>query len=174
MDQPHRPSSPLRVAVTGASGLIGSALVERLERDGHTALRMVRREPRGAGEARWDPDAGRVDAAALEGVDALVNLAGENVGERWTEERKRRIRSSRVDATKLLAETIAGLASRPKVLVNASAVGIYGDRGDERLDEMSTPGDDFLARVVRDWEAAAAPAQEAGIRVALLRFGVVL
>lgn len=174
MSEPTSPSAPLRVAVTGASGLIGSELVTRLRGDGHSVVRLVRRRPQGADEAEWDPEAGRVDAAALEGIDALVNLAGENAGERWTAERKRRIRSSRVDATMLLAKAITGLARKPRVLVNASAVGIYGDRGDERLDEMSSHGDDFLARVVRDWEAAAAPAQEAGIRVALLRFGVVL
>ena len=165
---------PLRVAVSGASGLIGTALLRRLEREGHTALRLVRRAPRGEREIAWDPAAGRLDGAALEGVDAVVHLSGENVGVRWTEERKRRIRASRVDSTRLLATTLAGLARKPSVLVAASAVGIYGDRGDERLDEMSAHGDDFLARVVRDWEAAAAPAAEAGIRVAQLRFGVVL
>jgi uncharacterized protein (TIGR01777 family) len=136
-------------------------------------LRLVRRPPRGAGEVEWNPE-GRTDAAALEGVDAVVNLAGENVGERWTAERKRRIRESRVDGTRRLAEALAGLSRRPKVLVNASGVGIYGDRGDERLDEMSSHGDDFLARVVRDWEAAAEPARDAGVRVVLLRLGVVL
>jgi hypothetical protein len=167
-------SSPVRVAVAGASGLLGSALVRRLAADGHTVLRLVRRAPRGAGEVRWDPAAGVVDAAALEGVDAVVNLAGENVGERWSAERKARIRASRVDATHLLATTLAGLQRKPRVLVNASAVGIYGDRGDERLDETSAPGGGFLAEVVRDWEAATEPASAAGIRVVLPRFGVVL
>ncbi|MFL5539966.1 MAG: TIGR01777 family oxidoreductase [Longimicrobiaceae bacterium] len=167
-------SSPVRVAVAGASGLLGSALVRRLAADGHTVLRLVRRAPRGAGEVRWDPAAGVVDAAALEGVDAVVNLAGENVGERWSAERKARIRASRVDATRLLATTLAGLQRKPRVLVNASAVGIYGDRGDERLDETSAPGGGFLAEVVRDWEAATEPASAAGIRVVLPRFGVVL
>jgi len=165
--------TPLRVAVTGSSGLIGSELTRRLEAEGHTVLRLVRRPPRGAGEVEWNPE-GRTDAAALEGVDAVVNLAGENVGERWTAERKRRIRESRVEGTRRLAEALAGLSARPKVLVNASGVGIYGDRGDERLDEMSSHGDDFLARVVRDWEAAAEPARDAGVRVVLLRLGVVL
>lgn len=166
--------TPLRVAVTGSSGMIGSELVRRLEAEGHTPLRLVRRPPRGVGEAEWNPEGGRADGAALEGVDAVVNLAGENVGERWTDERKRRIRASRVDATRKLAETLAGLSSPPKVLINASGVGVYGDRGDERLDEMSTHGDDFLARVVRDWEASTEPARAAGIRVTLLRYGVVL
>jgi hypothetical protein len=171
---PAAQRAPLRVAVTGASGLVGTELVRCLEGDGHTVVRLVRRDPRSAAEIRWDPEAGRVDAAALEGVDAVVNLAGENVGERWTDERKRRIRASRIDGTRALAEAMAGLAQKPKVLVNASAVGIYGNRGDERLDEMSPPGGGFLAGVVRDWEAAAEPAASAGIRVALPRLGVVL
>ncbi|HEX8245625.1 MAG TPA: TIGR01777 family oxidoreductase [Longimicrobium sp.] len=170
---PPAPPS-LRVAVTGASGLIGSALTRRLEADGHRVLRLVRHAPKGPAEARWDPASGQVDGAALEGVDAVVNLAGENVGERWTDDRRRRIRQSRVEGTRLLAQTLAGLAAKPKVLVNASAVGIYGDRGDERVDEMSAPGGGFLAEVVRDWEAAAEPASQAGIRVVLPRFGVVL
>ncbi|HEX8694024.1 MAG TPA: TIGR01777 family oxidoreductase [Longimicrobium sp.] len=174
MDQTPPSAPPLRVAVAGSSGLLGTELSRRLEAEGHAVLRLVRRPPQGEGEARWDPAAGRIDATALEGLDAVVNLAGENVGERWTEERKRRIRASRVDATRLLAEALAGLAHKPRVLVNASAVGFYGSRGDERLDEMSAPGDDFLAGVVRDWEAATAPAAEAGVRVVLPRFGVVL
>ena len=167
-------SSPVRVAVAGASGLLGTALVRRLAADGHAVLRLVRRLPHGADEVRWDPAAGRVDAAALEGVDAVVNLAGENVGERWTPERKARIRASRVDATRLLATALTRLQRKPRVLVNVSAVGIYGDRGDERLDETSSPGGGFLAEVVRNWEAAAEPASAAGIRVVLPRFGVVL
>jgi len=134
----------------------------------------VRHAPKGADEVRWDPARGEVDAAALEGVDAVVNLAGENVGERWTAERKRRIRQSRVDGTLALARALAGLSARPKVLVNASAVGIYGDRGDERVDEMSAPGGGFLAEVVREWEAATEPASAAGIRVVMPRMGVVL
>jgi uncharacterized protein (TIGR01777 family) len=174
MDANDAAPGPMRVAVTGASGLIGSALVRRLEADGHTVLRLVRRAPKGPNEVRWDAAAGQVDGAALDGVDAVVNLAGENVGERWTDERRRRIRASRADATALLARTLAGLAHRPRVLVNASAVGFYGDRGDERVDEMSTPGGGFLADVVREWEAATAPAADAGIRVVLPRFGVVL
>jgi uncharacterized protein len=167
-------SSPLRVAVAGASGLLGSALVRRLAADGHTVLRLVRRTPRGQNEVRWDPSADRVDGAALEGVDAVVNLAGENVGERWTPARKERIRESRVGATRLLATTLAGLKRKPRVLVNASAIGVYGDRGDEPLDETSAPGAGFLAEVVREWEAAIEPAAAAGIRVVLPRFGVVL
>jgi uncharacterized protein (TIGR01777 family) len=167
-------SPPIRVAVAGASGLLGSALVRGLAADGHAVLRLVRRAPRGADEIRWDPAAGTVDAAALEGVDAVVNLAGENVAERWTEARKARIRASRAGATRLLATTLAGLRRKPRVLVNASAVGLYGDRGEERLDETSAPGGGFLAEVVREWEAATEPASAAGIRVVLPRFGVVL
>jgi len=174
MDANPAPRAPLRIAIAGASGLIGSELARRLQGDGHTVVRLVRREPKGAGEVRWDPEGGRVDAAGLEGVDAVVNLAGENVAERWTAERKRRIRASRVDGTRALAEAVARLARKPKVLVNASAVGIYGNRGDERVDEMSAPGGGFLAGVVRDWEAATEPAARAGVRVVLPRLGVVL
>jgi uncharacterized protein (TIGR01777 family) len=165
---------PVRVAVAGASGLLGSALVRRLTADGHGVLRLVRRMPRGADEVRWDPAAGNIDAAALEGVDAVVNLAGESVAERWTPARRRGIRESRAGATRLLATALAGLKGKPRVLVNASAVGIYGDRGEERLDEASAPGGGFLAEVVREWEAATQPAASAGIRVVLPRFGVVL
>lgn len=174
MDANPAARPPMHVAIAGASGLIGKELVRRLEADGHRVLRLVRREPKGAGEARWDPEAGHVDAAALHGVDAAVNLAGENVGERWTDERKRRIRASRVEGTRALATAMAGMEKKPKVLVNVSAVGIYGNRGDERVDEMSTHGTGFLAEVVRDWEAAAEPAARAGIRVVLPRLGVVL
>lgn len=174
MDEPQQLAPRLRVAVTGSSGLIGTELCRRLEAEGHAVLRLVRRTPRGEGEAHWDPAAGVIDAAALEGLDAVVGLAGENVGARWTTERRRRIRASRVDATLLLGETLAGLARPPRVFVSASAVGYYGIRGDERLDESSPPGTDFLAQVVRDWEAAADPAASAGIRVVHPRIGVVL
>ncbi|HET6232409.1 MAG TPA: TIGR01777 family oxidoreductase [Longimicrobiaceae bacterium] len=168
-------SLPWRVAVTGASGLIGGALVRRLAAEGAQVHRLVRGEPKpGSGDVRWDPAAGTIDAAALEGVDAVVHLAGENVGERWTEERKQRILRSRVEGTRLLTQALAQLERKPRVMVGASAVGIYGDRGDELLDEGSTAGSDFLAGVVREWEAAAEPARGAGIRVAHLRFGVVL
>lgn len=167
--------TPLRVAVTGATGLIGTELVRRLRAGGHTVVRLVRSEPApGSGDVRWDPEAGRLDAAGLEGVDAVVHLAGESVGQRWSEERKARIRRSRVEGTRLLAQALADLPRRPRVLVSASATGLYGDRGDELLDEESAVGSGFLAAVAREWEAAAAPARRAGIRVAHPRLGVVL
>lgn len=165
----------MRVAVSGSTGLIGTALVERLRREGHTVARLVRSAKNAQpGDVRWDPDAGTIDTAALEGVDAVVHLAGENVGQRWTEERKRRIRASRVDGTRLIAETICRLAKRPRVLVQAAATGIYGDRGDEVLTEEAAPGTGFLAEVGRDWEGASGHAEAAGIRVVRLRFGIVL
>jgi uncharacterized protein (TIGR01777 family) len=170
----ERTNSPLRVAITGASGMVGSALVSLLEGEGHTVVRLVRREPRGPGEARWDPASGHTPAASLQGVDAVVNLAGENIGERWTPERQQRMRDSRVEATQRLARTLAGMARRPAVLVNASAVGYYGDRGDEVLTEQSAHGGGFLAGLVRDWEGATTEAARAGIRVVLPRMGVVL
>jgi len=162
------------VVVTGASGLIGTALGPALEGAGHRLIPMVRSEP--AGEAlHWDPDRGAIDAAGLEGVGAVVNLAGEGIGtKRWTEEQKAKIRDSRIRGTALLAETLAKLQRPPKVLVSGSAVGYYGDRGDEVLTESSRPGDDFLAGVCAAWEAATAPAKEAGIRVSSIRTGIVL
>ncbi|MEA2713859.1 MAG: uncharacterized protein QOK27_1820 [Gemmatimonadales bacterium] len=166
----------LHVAVTGASGLIGAALVSRLTSEGHRVSRLVRRTA-GPGEISWDPAARSLDPAALEGADAVVHLSGENVGARWTTERKARIRSSRVASTRLLSETLAGLQRPPGVLVSASAVGIYGDRGDELLTEGSPPGNpdqDFLVSVTREWEKAAEPARVEGIRVVHPRFGVVL
>lgn len=166
---------PMRIAVTGASGLIGRALVERLKREGHTVARLVRDPARAApGDVVWNPEAGTIDAAALEGIDAAVHLAGENVGTRWTEEKKRRILQSREQGTGLIARTLAGLSRPPRVLVQASAVGIYGDRGDETVTEASPPGTGFLAEVGQAWEAASAPAEAAGIRVVKLRIGVVL
>ena len=169
-------SARLHVAVTGASGLIGSTLVRRLTDGGHRVSRMVRHQA-GPGEIFWDLAAGSLDPRGLEGVDAVVHLAGENVGARWTDARKARIRSSRVASTRLLSETLAALQRPPEVLVSASAVGIYGDRGDEVLTEESSPGDparDFLVSVTQEWEKAAEPARVEGIRVVHPRFGVVL
>ena len=165
----------LNVAVTGSGGLVGSALCPFLTTGGHRVLKLVRSVPDGESEVRWDPKGGNVDADRLEGVDAVVHLAGENIaGARWNDAQKERIRDSRVRGTRLLAESLAGLERRPEVLVCASAVGFYGDRGDEVLDEGSSAGRDFLADVCREWEAAAEPARAAGIRVVHLRFGAIL
>jgi uncharacterized protein (TIGR01777 family) len=165
----------MKVAVTGASGLIGGALVPFLRAGGHEVLRLVRRAPAARDEIRWDPEAGAVDAPALEGLDAVVHLAGENIaGGRWTEARKARLRSSRVGPTRLLAETLAGLKRKPQVLVSASALGYYGHRGDAWLTEKDAPADDFLGRLSFEWEAAGAPARDAGIRVVHPRIGIVL
>lgn len=163
----------MKVVVSGASGLIGSALVPALEADGHDVIRLVRREPSARNELRWDPSAGELGLSALEGVGAIVNVSGENLGKRWTEARKREILHSRVSSTSTLARAAAALTPRP-VLVVASAVGLYGDRGDEILTEESPPGTGFLADVVRAWEAAADPARDAGARVVHLRQGIVL
>lgn len=165
----------MRVAVTGSSGLIGTALVAALEAAGHRATRVVRPGSSTGGGIRWDPASGHVDPAGFEGVDAVVNLAGRSIGERrWDAGEKRLLRSSRVDATLLLAGALAGLERPPRVLLNASAVGIYGDRGDEVLDESAPPGEGFFAGLCRDWEAATTPAAEAGIRVVCLRSAIVL
>lgn len=164
----------MRVVVGGASGLIGSALVPHLRADGHEVVRLVRREPGGPDEARWDPTTGDLDVAALGQVDAIVNLSGEDIGQRWTEARKREILDSRVQATSLLARTAAALDPRPGAILSASAIGVYGDRGDEVLTEESEEGIGFLPDVVRAWEAAADPAREAGIRVVSLRQSPVL
>ena len=164
----------VKIVVSGASGLIGTALVPSLRNDGHEVLRLVRREPAGTDEIRWDPATDELDTSRLHGVDALVNLSGENLAKRWTNTRKRAILDSRVQSTELLARTAAALDPKPSVLVVASAVGVYGDRGDEILTEESAAGAGFLADVVRAWEAAADPAREAGIRVAHLRQGIVI
>jgi uncharacterized protein (TIGR01777 family) len=166
----------VRIAVSGASGLIGSALVPRLLEAGHEVVRMVRGiGPAPAGSVAWEPYSGRVDAEALRGVQAVVHLAGENVAARkWTREQKTRIRDSRVNGTGGLARALAGLDPAPRVWVAASAVGIYGDRGDETLTEESAPGEGFLAATCREWEEASRPAEAAGIRVVRPRIGMVL
>jgi uncharacterized protein (TIGR01777 family) len=164
------------VVVGGASGLIGSALVATLQQRGRQVRRLVRPgAERGPDTIAWDPAAGTIDAEALEGVGAVVNLAGKAVGpHRWTEAHKSEVLESRTRSTSLLAKTIADLDNPPSVLVNASASGYYGDRGDEILTEHAPPGSGFLAGVCQAWEAATAPASEAGIRVAMLRTGLVL
>lgn len=167
----------MRVAVTGSSGLIGSALVRSLEGDGHGVVRVVRSASAGGDHGAtvtWDPVQGTVDAAGLEGVDAAVHLAGAGIGdERWSDDRKRVILESRTKGTALLARTLAGLAAPPAVLLSGSAVGYYGDRGDEVCTETSPAGTGYLAEVCEAWEAAATPAVEAGIRTAFLRTGIV-
>lgn len=162
-----------RVAITGASGLIGTALRRHLEANGHQVLPISRREvPDGI---RWDPSTGALDTEKLEGVDAVVHLAGAGIADRrWSDSRKRELRDSWVIPTVFLSERLAGLEQPPGVLISASAIGIYGDRGDEILSETSAIGNDFLATLGSDWEAAATPARQAGIRVVHPRFGVVL
>jgi uncharacterized protein len=163
------------VAVSGSHGFVGSALVPALARAGHRVVRLVRDRPVGADELGWDPDAGTIDREGLAGIDAVVHLAGAGIGDkRWTDARKRLILESRTKGTGLLARTLAALSHPPSVLVSASAVGYYGDRGDEPLDEQSGPGSDFVAGVCVQWEAATAPAAEAGVRVATTRSGLIL
>ncbi|WNG39247.1 TIGR01777 family protein [Archangium violaceum] len=165
---------PLTVAVSGASGLVGSTLVPFLTTGGHRVRRLVRGQP-GAGDIAWAPGQGEMDLIALEGVDAVVHLAGAPIAEgRWTPEYKALIRRSRIDGTRVLCESLARLARPPRVLVSASAIGFYGSRGDEVLTESSSSGEGFLADVTREWEAATAPAEQAGIRVVHLRLGTVL
>jgi uncharacterized protein (TIGR01777 family) len=173
--QPDR-APRLRVAVTGATGLVGGALVPALRAAGHRVDRVSRRPPAaGTTDIQWDPARGLLDPRALEGVDAVVHLAGESIAAlRWTPAVKERIRRSRVDGTRLLAETLGRLTRRPRVLVAASGVGYYGDRGEAPLTEESSPGSGFLAEVCREWERAADPARAAGIRVVHPRLGVVL
>jgi uncharacterized protein (TIGR01777 family) len=163
------------VAISGASGFLGTALVAAFEAEGIRVLRLVRRPSTARNEIAWDPESGQIDSARLEGVEAVVHLAGESIAAaRWTAERKQRIRQSRVRGTTLLAGALAGLAAKPRVLVSVSGIGIYGDRGDDVLDEGYGPGTGFLAEVGRAWEASADAARQAGIRVVHPRFGMVL
>jgi len=164
----------VRIAITGSHGLIGSALVARLRAEGHEPVPVVRATP-ATGEIGWDPRAGRLDPADLAGIDAVVNLAGAGIGDkRWSDDYKRVVLESRVDGTRLVAETMAAATDGPQILLSGSAVGFYGDRGDEQLDEGSPAGTGFLAEVAEAWEAATAPAARAGARVVHLRTGIVL
>ena len=173
----------LRIAVTGIRGLIGGALAENLRADGHEVVGISRRSGSvdapsagGAGQptVAWDVAAGTIDASALEGLDAIVHLAGESIGGRWTEARKAAIMSSRVDSTRLLAGVIRELEAKPSVFVCGSAIGFYGNRGDEELTERSLPGDGFLADVCMRWERAAVPIADAGVRLVRIRTGLVV
>jgi uncharacterized protein (TIGR01777 family) len=166
------------VVISGGSGLIGSALARSLEADGHRVARLTRPQSKAqqpGSTIAWDPRSGTIDAAALEGTDVVVNLAGAGIGDKkWTPARKQEVLDSRLQATSLLARTAGGLANAPAVFISGSAVGYYGNRGDETLTEDSSPGDDFLAEVCIQWEDAARPAAEAGLRVAWIRTGLVL
>ena len=164
----------MKILVAGSSGLIGTALCSRLEREGYEVVRLVRRAP-ALGELRWDPEAGELEQEALEGIEAAVHLGGRNItAGRWTATVKAQLRQSRVQTTQLLATRLAGLAAPPRVLVCASAVGIYGHRRDEELDEESDTGEGFLAELGRAWEGASAVAAEASSRVVQARLGIVL
>jgi len=165
----------MRIAISGASGMLGTALGRALETSGDEVVRLVRRPVRGPGEVAWDPARGELDARALDGVDAVVNLAGESIGDgRWTDARKERIRESRLSSTGLLARAVASLGERKPVLVSASGTGRYGDSGESVLDESAPAGSDFLAEVCEAWEQATAPAADAGARVVILRLGLIL
>jgi uncharacterized protein (TIGR01777 family) len=165
----------MKIVVSGSTGLIGSALCSFLSANNHHVLRLVRKTTAGRDEIGWDPSSGKLDPGRLEGIDAVIHLAGENIAAgRWTEERKRRIRESRINGTRLLAETLARLSHPPKCWISVSAVGYYGDRGEEVLDEKSGPGSGFLADLCRDWEEATEPASEQGMRIVIPRLGTVL
>jgi len=165
----------MKIVVSGSTGLIGSALNSALRSRHHDVVPLVRRRAAPGEQAlAWDPERGTIDRAGLEGVDAVIHLAGENVFGRWSPAKQQRIRDSRVQGTRLLCDALAGLHRRPATLLAGSAIGYYGDRGDEAVTEESAPGEDFLAHVARDWEAATAPASRAGIRVVNMRTGVVL
>jgi uncharacterized protein len=164
----------MKILIAGASGLVGSALGSNLKAEGAEVTPLVRSAAK-HGEIEWHPDRGSIDGPALEGFDAVINLAGDGIANgRWTEEKKRRIIDSRVKGTRLLSETMANLARKPKTFINASAVGFYGSRGNQLLDEESGPGEGFLAGVCRQWESATARAEQADIRVVKLRLGVIL
>ncbi|GAB7033968.1 TIGR01777 family oxidoreductase [Streptomyces sp. NPDC021749] len=165
----------MRIAITGSTGLIGTALVRSLRTDGHDVVRLVRRAPAAADEVRWDPERQQVDTAGLTGCEAVVHLAGAGVGDhRWTTAYKQQIRDSRVLGTRALAEALASMDVPPRVFVSGSAIGYYGDTGDRRTDESAPAGHGFLPEVCVDWEAAAQPARDAGIRTVFARTGLVV
>jgi uncharacterized protein (TIGR01777 family) len=164
----------MKIVISGASGLIGTQLVAKLSSSGHEVIRLVRRSPK-SGEIQWNPKSGTLDAAALEGTDAVIHLSGAGIGDkRWSAAYRKEILDSRTDTTALLAKTIASLSRKPSVFLSGSAIGIYGARNDEQLTEVSTHGTGFLADVCEQWEAAAKPAVDAGVRTVYLRTGIVL
>jgi uncharacterized protein (TIGR01777 family) len=164
----------MKIVISGASGLIGTQLVAKLSSSGHEVIRLVRRSPK-SGEIQWNPKSGTLDAAALEGTDAVIHLSGAGIGDkRWSAAYRKEILDSRTDTTALLAKTIASLSRKPSVFLTGSAIGIYGARNDEQLTEVSTHGTGFLADVCEQWEAAAKPAVDAGVRTVYLRTGIVL
>ncbi|CAN5816965.1 hypothetical protein BH20ACI3_BH20ACI3_10080 [soil metagenome] len=165
----------MKLLISGSHGLVGKALVKSLEAEGHEIFRLVRHAPGSDSEIEWSPERYSIALARLEGFDAVVHLAGESIASgRWDEEKKRKIRESRVKGTKLLSDALANLARPPRILISASAIGYYGNRGDELLTETSRPGEDFLAGVCVEWEKATAHAAEKGIRVVNTRFGIIL
>lgn len=166
----------MKILVSGSHGLVGSALIKSLTDDKHEVVRLVRSgNPASASEIEWHPDQDRIDAQRLEGLDAVIHLAGESIASgRWTDEKKRAIRDSRVKGTALLSKTLAQLAKPPSVFLSASAIGYYGNRGDEVLNEQSQPGSDFLSSVCVEWEEATGPASKKGIRTVNARFGIIL
>ena len=164
----------MKIVISGASGLIGTPLVEQLVKNGHRVTKLVRRPAR-SGESQWDPRTGQIDASVIDGADAVIHLAGAGIGDkRWTAAYKREVLESRTLSTALLARTIASSTVKPKVFLSGSAIGFYGARGDEQLGDDGSLGSGFLADVCRDWEAAAAPAQQVGVRTVFLRTGIVL
>ncbi len=163
----------MKIVISGASGLVGGALCKSLSSQGHEVIKLVRRDA-GPGSIKWDPNEGKLDGQQLEGCDAVINLAGEPVAQRWNDEIKAKIKESRVKATKLLADTISGLKNPPKVFISASAIGYYGDKGDATVTESSSVGLDFLSEVCRAWEEATSAASNRGIRTVNLRIGVAL
>ena len=165
----------MKILISGSHGLVGTALIKSLEADRHEIFRLVRHYPHSPSEIEWSPERYSIALSMIEGFDAVVHLAGESIAEgRWTDEKKKRIRESRVKGTRLLGDALANLTQQPRVMISASAVGYYGNRGDETLTEMSSPGDDFLSEVCVEWEKATDMAKEKGIRTVNARFGIIL
>src|SRR5688572_13725366 len=174
-DGSTRIPSKMKLLISGSHGLVGKALVKSLEAKGHEIFRLVRRAPNSDSEVEWSPDRYSIALARLEGFDAVVHLAGESIASgRWDEEKKRKIRESRTKGTKLLSDALGNLKRPPKTLISASAIGFYGNRGDELLTEESAPGNDFLAGVCVEWEQMTSHSAAMGIRVVNTRFGMIL